>query len=78
MTPNERLIWKHLRLRQIDGFKFRRHQPIGEYIVDFVCLEKRLVIEIDGGPHSHQKKLGMKKRDEMAESPRLFPFEILE
>lgn len=48
-TDAERLLWRKLRLWQIDGFKFRRQQPLGIYIVDFACLEKRLVIEIDGG-----------------------------
>jgi very-short-patch-repair endonuclease len=39
-------------LWQIDGYKFRRQQPIGNYIVDFVCLEKRLIVELDGGQHA--------------------------
>ena len=52
LTDAERLLWKHLRLRQIEGCKFRRQQPIGNYIVDFVCFEKRLIIEVDGGQHS--------------------------
>ena len=53
-TDAERLLWRKLRLWQIDGFKFRRQQPLGRYIVDFICLEKRLVIEIDGGQHAQQ------------------------
>ena len=53
-TDAERALWKHLRFRQINGCKIRRQQPIGHYIVDFVCLEKRLVIELDGGHHSQQ------------------------
>ena len=53
-TPAERALWKRLRLRQISGYKFRRQQPIGPYIVDFVCFEKRLIIEVDGGQHSQQ------------------------
>ena len=51
-TDAERLLWNHLRLRQIDGNRFRRQQPLGGYIVDFVCLEKRLIVEIDGGQHA--------------------------
>jgi very-short-patch-repair endonuclease len=39
-------------LWQVDGFKFRRQQPLERYIVDFVCLEKRLIIEVDGGQHA--------------------------
>jgi very-short-patch-repair endonuclease len=53
-TETERFLWQHLRLRQLGGCKFRRQQPLGEYIVDFVCLEKRLVVELDGGQHSEQ------------------------
>ena len=53
-TEAERLLWSHLRLRQLGGHKFRREQPLGSYIVDFVCLEKRLVIEVDGGQHLRQ------------------------
>jgi very-short-patch-repair endonuclease len=53
-TEAERKLWLHLRLRQLGGHKFRRQQPLGSYIVDFVCLEKRIVIEIDGGQHQAQ------------------------
>jgi 5-methyltetrahydrofolate--homocysteine methyltransferase len=38
-TEAERLLWRRLRIWQVDGFKFRRQQPLGNYIVDFVCLE---------------------------------------
>jgi very-short-patch-repair endonuclease len=44
-------------LWQLDGYKFRRQQPLGRYIVDFVCLEKRLVVEVDGGQHAQQATL---------------------
>jgi very-short-patch-repair endonuclease len=54
MTEAERALWRHLRLRQFDGYKFRRQQPIGRYIVDFVCFEKKLIIEVDGGQHAEQ------------------------
>ena len=50
-TDAERLLWRHLRARQLEGVKFRRQQPLGDYIVDFVCLERRIVIEVDGGQH---------------------------
>jgi len=54
-TPDtEKFLWKYLRLKQIEGLKFRRQQPIGNYIVDFVCLEKRLIIELDGGQHAEE------------------------
>ena len=45
-------MWNILRGRQIAGYKFRRQAPIGHYIVDFVCFENRLVIEVDGGHHA--------------------------
>jgi len=54
MTEAELTLWSHLRLRQLKGCKFRRQQRIGNYIADFVCFEKRLIIEVDGGEHSEQ------------------------
>ncbi len=54
-TEAEQALWRHLRLRQMGGHKFRRQQPLGLYIVDFVCLERRLIIELDGGHHSSQE-----------------------
>ena len=53
-TESEQVLWKHLRLCQLGGYKFRRQQPIGWYIVDFVNFEKRVIIELDGGHHSQQ------------------------
>ncbi|GAH69283.1 unnamed protein product [marine sediment metagenome] len=50
MTEAEKKIWYRVRDKQL-GVKFRRQQPIGNYVVDFVCFEKKLVIEIDGGEH---------------------------
>jgi len=52
MTEAERRLWRILARRQIAGRKFRRQHPIGRYIVDFVCLERRLIIEVDGGQHA--------------------------
>jgi very-short-patch-repair endonuclease len=54
MTEAERQLWHHLRHRQLDGSRFRRQAPIGPYIVDFVCFERRLVVELDGGQHARQ------------------------
>lgn len=53
-TEAERALWRHLRLRQLAGCKFRRQQPLVRYIVDFVCFENQLVIELDGGQHCEQ------------------------
>ncbi len=52
MTDAETELWKHLRGRQLLGCKFRRQHPIGPYVVDFVCLERRLAVEVDGGQHA--------------------------
>jgi very-short-patch-repair endonuclease len=51
-TDAEKALWRYLRNRSAGGGKFRRQQPIGPYIVDFVCLNARLVIEVDGGQHA--------------------------
>ena len=52
LTDTERKLWSVLRNRQLEGAKFRRQQPIGPFIADFVCQEQRLIIEADGGQHS--------------------------
>jgi very-short-patch-repair endonuclease len=51
-TDTERFLWNHLRRRQLHGFRFRRQVPIGAFIADFVCLEARLIIELDGSQHA--------------------------
>lgn len=55
MTDAERALWAKIRQRQIEGCQFRRQFPLGQYIVDFVCFERPLVIEVDGGQHTEQK-----------------------
>jgi very-short-patch-repair endonuclease len=50
-TDAERLLWKHLRDRRLDGYKFRRQHPVASYFADFACDETRLVVELDGGQH---------------------------
>ncbi len=54
-TEAEALLWQQLRGRRFQSFKFRRQRALGPYILDFVCLEAGLVIEIDGGQHSEQQ-----------------------
>lgn len=54
-TEAERKLWSILRDRQLDGRRFRRQHPIGPYIVDFICLDEKLVIEVDGGQHATQR-----------------------
>jgi len=53
-TDAELLLWKHVRGRRLDGYKFRRQVVIEPYIVDFLCLEARLIVEADGGQHIEQ------------------------
>ena len=48
------MLWRMLRSRQLEGFKFRRQHSIGRYVVDFVCLERKVVIEVDGGHHAER------------------------
>ena len=61
-TDAERHLWYYLRAGRL-GFKFKRQVPIGVYIADFVCLEKRLVIELDGGQHMDNKIYDIKRTD---------------
>ena len=55
LTDAEQKLWYYIRKEQINGFKFRRQQPIGSYIADFVCQSKKLIIEVDGGQHNDNK-----------------------
>jgi len=50
-THAEKLLWSALRLRQLASCKFRRQFPVGKFIADFCCVERRLLIELDGGQH---------------------------
>jgi very-short-patch-repair endonuclease len=66
MTTAEIILWSRLRSKQIDNYKFRRQQPIFDYIVDFYCHELRLIIEVDGEIHSlSENKDTDKKRDKI-------------
>jgi very-short-patch-repair endonuclease len=58
LTPAEFVLWTRLRGRQLGGFKFVRQEPIDRYYVDFVCRERRLIIELDGGQHSERPEDG--------------------
>jgi very-short-patch-repair endonuclease len=68
LTDAERLLWSKIRAKQIADTKFRRQAPIGKYIVDFICHEKKLIIELDGGSMQIVKKTkvgidGLRMRD---------------
>ncbi len=54
-TVPEVKLWQYLRSRRLLGLKFRRQYPVGPYVVDFICLSHKLVIELDGGQHSDNK-----------------------
>ncbi|MCA1654030.1 MAG: endonuclease domain-containing protein [Sphingomicrobium sp.] len=55
-TPAERLLWRHLRRRQLGGWKFSRQMPVGPFICDFLCREVNLIVEVDGGQHCESKR----------------------
>jgi very-short-patch-repair endonuclease len=55
-TDVERFVWRHLRNSQIEGVKFRRQQPIENYIVDFVSFSPKVVIELDGSQHAENRR----------------------
>ena len=54
-TPAEKILWEHLKGKSLEGYKFRREHIIDEYIADFVCLEKSLIVEVDDGYHNDPK-----------------------
>lgn len=70
-TDAERFVRRHLRLRQLNGYRFRRQRPVGRYILDFVCVEKRRAIEVDGGQpndpdsRAHQRDERLRKQGYM-------------
>lgn len=53
-TDAEQKLWYHLRAKRFLGLKFKRQKPVGRYIVDFICLSPKLIVEVDGGQHSDQ------------------------
>ncbi|RAP37081.1 ATP-dependent helicase HrpA [Legionella quinlivanii] len=61
-TDAERHLWYYLRANRL-GFKFKRQAPIGTYIVDFLCFERRLIIELDGGQHMDSQIYDIKRTD---------------
>jgi very-short-patch-repair endonuclease len=66
LTIPERILWSRLRSKQVDGYKFRRQEPIYDYIVDFYCHELNLIIEVDGEIHAlAENKEYDKKREKI-------------
>lgn len=66
-TFSEKLLWKHLRSRQLLGYQFMRQKPIDNYIVDFYCNALKLVIEIDGITHNDKQEYDQKREDKLIE-----------
>jgi very-short-patch-repair endonuclease len=61
-TRAENLLWQALRNRQLEGLKFRRQVPLDGYILDFVCFEAMLIVEVDGGQHSESMRDDIRDR----------------
>lgn len=73
-TEAERILWEYLRGRKL-WFKFNRQHIVGDYIVDFICIEKSLVVEVDGGYHSEYEQI---QKDEMrTDSLRRMGFRVI-
>ena len=66
-TDAEKRMWEILRAKRMGGFKFRRQHPLGQYIVDFICLPARLVIEVDGDTHGDEREMADQKRTDYIE-----------
>src|SRR5271156_3055879 len=73
-TEAETVLWNRIRNRQIDGHKFVRQTPIGNYVCDFVCRERLIVIEVDGGQHNESAKDAIRDRRLIAEGYRVLRF----
>jgi very-short-patch-repair endonuclease len=54
LTAAEQTLWSRLRFKQLECHSFRRQAPIGDYVVDFVCFARKLIVEVDGGQHAAQ------------------------
>jgi len=61
-TPREKILWSILRGRRIGGLKFRRQEPIGRYVADFCCREKKLVVELDGMSHDDKAEYDQQRQ----------------
>jgi very-short-patch-repair endonuclease len=57
MSDAERKLWYALRAKRLGGARFRRQHPIGRYVADFVCLERRVIVEVDGGQHTEDGRI---------------------
>jgi very-short-patch-repair endonuclease len=73
-TDAEKVLWNRIRNRQLDGHKFARQVPIGHYICDFVCREKLLIIEVDGGQHNESAADAIRDRRLIEEGYKVIRF----
>jgi very-short-patch-repair endonuclease len=55
-TSAEEAMWRILRARALSGYKFRRQAPVENFILDFVCFERRVIVEIDGSQHTNSHR----------------------
>ena len=62
MTDQEAKLWSILRAKRFYGYKFKRQVLIGDYIVDFLCVEKSLIVEVDGGQHNEPNEIEYDKQ----------------
>lgn len=63
LTPAEQKLWAALRLKQMEGYRFRRQAPMGKYIVDFYCPAVKIIVEIDGDSHADREILDQERTD---------------
>ncbi|MEZ5920940.1 MAG: endonuclease domain-containing protein [Parvularculaceae bacterium] len=64
-APAERALWRFLRRKRDHSYRFRRQHPLGQYYADFVCLEKKLIVEVDGGHHGDGEQAAHDYRRDM-------------
>jgi len=62
-TDAEKHLWYFLRAKRLSGYKFRRQHLIYPFIVDFICVKKKLIIELDGGQHAEQEQCDAKRSE---------------
>jgi very-short-patch-repair endonuclease len=70
MPASERRLWKHLRDRRLAGLKFVRQVPIGKFVVDFLCRERRLIVELDGESHANRVRYDIERQRRLEEDGR--------
>ncbi len=66
MTPAEYTLWQALRDRRLNGLRFRRQHPLGPFIVDFCCPQRRLIVELDGAVHDNQAEYDATRTEQLA------------